>query len=177
LYVDDAILALPSKRAIESVIASLSKIFELKVGEATMFVGIEINRDKGTDAIRLLQTGYVRKLLETFDMSNAKPVSTPMAIGVPKLDVQLEVKFPYREAVGSLLYAAMIMRPDIVNAVSAEPTPVRVRRRVHRESCATCAISHLTMDVALKYGTNGKMDIIGWTWTLITPEIMRRDVQ
>jgi len=53
LYVDDAILALPSKRAIELVIATFSRIFELKVGDTTMFVGIEINRDKGTGAIKL----------------------------------------------------------------------------------------------------------------------------
>jgi len=120
LYVDDAIMASPSKRAIESVTAELSKTFDLKVGEATIFVGIEIYRKKGTGAIKLSQASYVRKLLETFDMSNAKPVSTPMAVGVqlPKLDVQPEVKFPYRETVGSLLFAAMVTRPDIANAVS-----------------------------------------------------------
>jgi len=42
LYVDD--MASPSKRAIELVIAELSKTFELKVGETTTFEGIEINR-------------------------------------------------------------------------------------------------------------------------------------
>jgi len=115
LYVNDAIMASSSKRAIELVIAEFSKTFELKVGDATTFVGIEINRDKGTGAIRLSQASYIRKLLEIIDMSNAKPVSIPMAVGVQllKLDVQLEVKFPYREAVGSLLFAAMVMRPDI----------------------------------------------------------------
>jgi len=82
-------MASPSKRAIESVTAEFSKTFELKVGEATTFVGIEIYREKGTGAIKLSQANYVRKLLETFDVSNAKPVSTPMAVGVqlPKLDL------------------------------------------------------------------------------------------
>jgi len=50
LYVDDAILTSPSKRAIESVIA-ISRTFELKIGEATTFVGIEINYDEGRDEI------------------------------------------------------------------------------------------------------------------------------
>jgi len=97
----------------------LLKTFKLQVREATTFVGIEINGDKGTGAIRLSQASYVRKILETFDISNAKPVSTPMAAGVQlsKL-VQLEVKFPYREAVGPLLFEVMVMRPDIANAVS-----------------------------------------------------------
>jgi len=86
LYIDDTILASPSKLAIESVIAALSRIFELKIGDATTFVGIEIN--EGMGAIRLSQASYVRKLLEMFDILNAKPVSTPMTIGVqlPKLN-------------------------------------------------------------------------------------------
>jgi len=71
LYIDDAILASSSIRAIESVIESLSKVFELKVGEATTFVGIEIKHNKETGAINLSQADYVRKLLKMFDMSNA----------------------------------------------------------------------------------------------------------
>jgi len=43
LYVDNAILASPSKRAIELVIAALSRIFELKFGDATTFVGDDRN--------------------------------------------------------------------------------------------------------------------------------------
>jgi len=56
LYVDDAILASPPKRAIESMIAVLSRTFELKIGDTTTFVGIEINRDEWTrsDCHRLI---------------------------------------------------------------------------------------------------------------------------
>jgi len=74
-YVDDTIVASLSKRAIESVTAELSKTFELKIGEATIFVDIEIYREKGTGAIKSSQVNYVRKLLETFDMSNVKLLS------------------------------------------------------------------------------------------------------
>jgi len=138
-------MASPSKRAIESVTAELSKTFELKVGEATTFVGIEIYREKETGAIKLSQASYVRKLLETFDMSNAKPVSTSMAICVQllKLDVQPKVKFPYREAVSSLLFAAMVTRPDIANAVSQLSQHLCAFGEEHiaalSELCATCA--------------------------------------
>jgi len=106
----------------------------------TTFVGIESNREKGTGTIRLSQASYVRKLLEAFDMSNAKPVSTPMVVGVqfPKRAAGI---FPYRKAVGSLLFA--IINNAISNAISnanrhqecsisVKPTPVRVRRRVYR---------------------------------------------
>jgi len=82
-------MASPSKRAIESEIAELPKILELKVGKTTTFVRIEIYREEGTGAIRLSPANYVRKPLETFDISNAKLVSIPMAVGmqVSKLDL------------------------------------------------------------------------------------------
>jgi len=166
-YVDDAIVASPSKRAIESVTAELSKTYELKVGEGTTFGGIEIYREKGTGAIKSSQANYVRKLLETFDMSNAKPVSTTMAVCVqlPKLDVP-EVKFPYREAVGSLLFTAMVTRPDITNAVSQLnqhlPTRARSEKSTSRRLSELCVTFRGTINLALEYGADGGVDMIGY---------------
>jgi len=143
LYVDDAILISPSKRVIESVIAAFSRIFELKVRETTMFVGIEINRDEGMGVIRLSQASYVRKLLETFDMLNANPILMLMTVSeqFPRLDAQPVVKFPYREAVSSLLFAAMVTRPNIANAVSQLSQHLVAFGEEQRlsESYATCA--------------------------------------
>jgi len=167
LYVDDAILASSSIRAIESVIESLSKVFELKVGEATTFVELEIKRNKETGAISLSQAGYVRKLLKLFDMSNAKHVSTPMAVSVqlPKLKVQPEVKFPYREAVGSLLYAAMVTRPDIANAVSQLSQHLCAFGEEHIAAFGEEHIKRVmrylcgTINVALEYRTDDKLNM------------------
>jgi len=105
----------------------------LKVGEVSTFLGVEIKRNKETEAISLSQAGYIRKLLEMFNMSNAKHVSIPMSVGVqlPKPEMQSEVKFPYREAVGSLFYAAMVTRPDIANAVSQLSQHLCIWRRAY----------------------------------------------
>jgi len=165
LYVDDAILASSSIRAIDSVIESLSKVFELKVGEASTFVGIEIKRNKETGAIRLSQAGYVRKLLKMFDMSNTKPVSTPMAVNVqvPKLEVQPEVKFPYREEVGSLLYAAMVTRPDIANAVSQLSQHLCAFGEEHIAAVKrVMRYLRRTIDVALEYRSDDKLNLFGY---------------
>jgi len=100
-----------------------------------------------------------------FNMSNAKPVSTPMSVGVqlPKLEVQSKVKFPYRKAVGSLLYATMVTRPDIANAVS----------QLSQHLCAfgeqhIAAVKRVmryfrgTIDVVLEYKSVDKLNLFGF---------------
>jgi len=119
LYVDDGLLVSPSMEAIDKVIESLSRKFEVKHGKAIIFVGIEIEQDE-KNGIKLSQQKYIKKILQTFGMSDAKPAATPMAVGtqLPKLDNQQKCDFQYREAVGSLLFAVMVTHPDIVNAVT-----------------------------------------------------------
>ncbi|KAH9140626.1 hypothetical protein AeRB84_015154 [Aphanomyces euteiches] len=69
------------------------------------------------------QQGYVEVLLNKFNMTDCKPVSTPEGVGhalVPTSKSQDEVKalnLPYRELVGSLQYLVTATRPDIANAV------------------------------------------------------------
>ena len=62
-----------------------------------------------------------------FGMSNAKPVSTPLANHFklsseqcPKTDGEIEdmAKVPYASAVGCLMYAMVYTRPDLAHAVS-----------------------------------------------------------
>lgn len=78
---------------------------------------------------------YAKKVIERFGMQDAHPVSIPMEKN-QILDADTNGKttvFPYREAVGSLLYLANGTRPDIcfaVNFVSRymeKPTELHVR--------------------------------------------------
>ena len=74
----------------------------------------------------LSQEKYIEKVLERFNMSSSKPVSTPLA-GHFKLsskqyptsekDKEDMKKVPYASAVGSLMYAMICTRPDIAHAV------------------------------------------------------------
>lgn len=67
------------------------------------------------DYIFISQETYINKILKRFEMSDANEVKTP-ADPSEKLtypENKQELKLPYRELVGSLLYLSIISRPDI----------------------------------------------------------------
>lgn len=96
------------------VIEYLQQQFEMKVCEAKYFLGFEICRMPGGE-IHLNQAGYVRKVLNNFGFESSNVVSTPMDSNTILMDVEQlkDLNFPYRQAVGSLIYLAVGTRPDI----------------------------------------------------------------
>ena len=58
----------------------LSKEFDMKdFGATKKIFRMEIRRDKALERLWLSHSGYVGKVLERFNIENAKPVSTPLA--------------------------------------------------------------------------------------------------
>jgi hypothetical protein len=65
------------------------------------------------------QAHYIDRVLKKFRMANSHPVNTP-SLKEQQLTsekTQEETNFPYRQAVGSLLYISNSTRPDISQAV------------------------------------------------------------
>ncbi|KAH9682681.1 hypothetical protein KPL71_027445 [Citrus sinensis] len=84
-------------------------------------------RDWKSDTLFLTQEEYIRKVLDKFDMTTAKPVQTPLPAHFrlseqqcPTADTDKSemIKIPYASAVGYLMYAMVLTRPDIAHAVS-----------------------------------------------------------
>ena len=106
----------------------LRKEFDMKDLDATKkILGMEIRRDRDTKKLWLSQKGYVEKVLERFNMNNAKPVSKPLAnhfklstVQCPKTDfVKYDMsKVPYASVMGCLMYAIVCSRPDLAQGVS-----------------------------------------------------------
>lgn len=66
---------------------------------------------------------YVEQIIKRFGMNEAKGISIPVA---PHVTLELatddnvnKLKVPFREAVGSLLFLAIVTRPDIAFAVNS----------------------------------------------------------
>lgn len=126
LYVDDGLLFCRSGNTLREIVKELRTRFDITTGDpektSAYFVGLEITRKRGEKKILLNQRGYLERILEKFNMTDCKAVSSP---GDPsnKLSKEMEPKtetekdqmkaVPYREAVGSLMFAMTCTRPDI----------------------------------------------------------------
>lgn len=94
------------------------------MGKSKKFLGISILRDRVNGRIALHQQPYVRKVLEEAKMQSCVPVCTPMNTGaLNSLRPSTEQATPevirrYRQMLGSIMYVAMMTRPDISYAVA-----------------------------------------------------------
>ncbi|CAI7792007.1 unnamed protein product [Closterium sp. NIES-54] len=123
LYVDDILLMSSSMVLLDEVKSLLSPRFRMKdLGEAKYYLGVQIERDES--GILIHQEMYILNMLESFGLSEANPVRTPLPTG---FDVHAHAEEPllrdelvqlYQSIVGSLMYASMTTQPQIAYAVS-----------------------------------------------------------
>ncbi|KMQ87289.1 integrase core domain protein [Lasius niger] len=122
LFVDDGLIACESRAVLDSIVDELSKSFEITLGDASTFVGLQIERDRVAKSVRIHQKAYIAQIVERFGMSEANPMcipADPHATLGPAEENELETpNVPYREAVGSLMFLAVTSRPDIAFAVN-----------------------------------------------------------
>lgn len=126
IYVDDIIIFWKDVKLRDKLKASLSSVFKMKdMGQATNCIGLHITYEDG--AINMDQSSYIQKILERFNMSDCKPYKSPsdpnqklsLSMCTSNETEQREIQnIPYQEAVGSLLYLAQGIRPDIAFAVN-----------------------------------------------------------
>ena len=97
------------------------------LGELSIFLGLEIRRNRSTGLLTLSQHQYIDRILQRHGMEDVRPSLTPLdpntrlsatneldSISTTKKEVSLEL---YQSAVGSLMYAMLGTRPDLAYAV------------------------------------------------------------
>lgn len=107
-----------NEETIDWILNKLKEEFELTIGESDNFVGMEIEQRKNW-SIFLYQTNYIKQLVKRFNLEKARTNCVPADYNVilcaNKKDVTIS-GFPYREAVGSLIFAFIVSRPNITFA-------------------------------------------------------------
>lgn len=119
VYVDDFFIFHNHTKEAEALRNKLKSAFKLRdLGEASNCLGLQIDRNRKTGEIKLSHKTYISNLLEKYQMSECKTVTTPMSdvkslINCTALHEE-RLEKPYQQLIGSLLYLAVTSRPDIV---------------------------------------------------------------
>lgn len=123
-YVDDCLIAGTGSHP-DQVITQLASRFDLTdLGDPSVFVGVQIQRDIKAGTISISQERMAHELVEKYGLGECKPKATPLSVAVKlsKEDGDLldaAAAREYRELVGSLLYLTCCTRPDLAQAVGA----------------------------------------------------------
>ena len=117
-YVDDFLIVGLTEQLLQELFMELKKNFTLTWGQAEWFLGFRIGR-KG-DTMYLDQHLYIDKILSKFKMTDCKVVRTPSVVirNGTQENARGNEDYPYRDAIGCLLYLARGTRPDIMYAVA-----------------------------------------------------------
>ena len=128
VHVDDCMVAGSSTMLVSKFKVEMNKKYKLTdLGPANWLLGIKISRDLVNKTVSLSQLSYIEAIITRFNFDDLKPCAVPIDPSAPLSKSQSPTKLediakmknvPYREAVGSLMYAAMGTRPDIAFATS-----------------------------------------------------------
>ena len=173
IHVDDCTIGAPYVTLIEDFKRRIVEFVDISdLGELHWLLGIEIRRVREKRILTLSQGAYIDTIIRRFNFEDLKPVTTPLDPNVEltteqapqtSYDMAKMRDIPYREAVGSLMYAAMGTRPDIAFAVSllsrfaTSPGPAHWEavKRVFRYLKGT-------RELRLTYGPEGEFDLKGY---------------
>ena len=128
VHVDDILTHAKDQATMDRFTAELGQKFKLKdMSDAGYYKGCHITRNRQARELKLDQHLYVESMVKRFDIKKATKI--PAASEVPTLSKTDEPrnpeekekmrKFPYREAVGALMWTATMTLPDIACAVRA----------------------------------------------------------
>ena len=173
IHVDDCVITGSSAKLIADYKAKFNARYALTdLGPVSWLLGLKVTRDRENRTICLSQTAYINTMLDRFALTDTKPFRSPMVPGIiyskddspssPQEATHME-KAPYREAIGSLMYASVATRPDISFAVAALSQFLDNPGEVHWEAVKR-VMRYLsgTKDFMLTYGDEHH-DLLGYS--------------
>ena len=125
LFVDDMLIIAPSDKdqEVEQFKQDVQNKYDIKdLGEASSFLNIRIRRDIKAKKLWICQDGYIDKICVKFGIDETKPTVTPLPSSYHPLPYEgqatIQQIMEMQEKVGSILYPAVVTRPDISFAAS-----------------------------------------------------------
>jgi hypothetical protein len=173
IHVDDCTIAASSLKLVDDFKQGIRQHVEITdLGPIHWVLGIRVDRDRNMKTVTISQRNYIDSILRRFHFEDCKPVSTPMEPSARLSASQLattsreraEMKLiPYREAIGSLMYAFIATRPDISFAVAILSRFCGAPGSPHWEAVKR-VFRYLkgTRDLGLTFSLDGEGGMIGY---------------
>jgi hypothetical protein len=171
---DDMAVAGTPLRAVEDFKRKLATHFAISdMGELQWFLGFEVKRDRAGKTISINQKAYMQAMANKFGVQDAKPVNLPALPGqildkeqsptTPSQQLLMR-GIPYAEAIGHVLWPAMVSRPDVVFQVGILLQFVQNPGKAHWEALKR-VVTYLntTRDLWLTVGGDGEPEPIVYT--------------
>lgn len=112
----------PHQPTVLQLVARFKAEYQIKdIGTPSQYLGTQVLRDWTSRTIHLHQTNYTLDLLAEYQMSEFKPIETPMSKTdkiSPAADGEVTCTHLFRAAIGSLTYLVTLTRPDLACAVN-----------------------------------------------------------
>ena len=121
VHVDDLAVTAKDKKTFDDFYAQLKEEFAVNdMSDLSWYLGCAIERDRKEGVMKITQTAFVDSLVDRFDVRYATqtPASVEFELG-PKMTHEKKGEWPYKQAVGGLLWISGMTRPDIASAVRA----------------------------------------------------------
>ena len=117
LYVDDSLVFGESEKVVKDFLARLGEHLDITFKPLSCFLGMQIERIQ--NGLFIHQRKYIDEILEKFQMSDCKPMSTPLDRTIYSPDEsELVDDAEYRSMIGSLQYLVSCTRADLAFPVS-----------------------------------------------------------
>jgi hypothetical protein len=119
VYVDDMLLMGHDTAILDAAAKAIGQVFDCRdLGEPTVFIGLEIERNWAAGTIKVHQRTLTADLVRRYGLLDCRPSSTPLPPGtVLSAATRPSPREGYGSLIGSLLYLAVCTRPDIAHAV------------------------------------------------------------
>ncbi|KAJ0805060.1 putative RNA-directed DNA polymerase [Helianthus annuus] len=165
VYVDDIIFGSTDDKLCKEFEKVMQDRFEMSaMGEMTFFLGLQVNQSES--GIFIHQTKYVGDILSRFQMSDSKPISTPLPQNhgiTPDDEGDAVDSSLYRAMIGSLMYLTA-SRPDIMY-----PTCLLARYQANPKVSHYAAVKRIFRylktypDTGLWYPKDDNFDLIAFS--------------
>ena len=124
VYVDDNIMTGPCELELEEQMAKVlaqypGRIIQPIINGSSQtwdVLGADLQYDRLRRSMSLTMGSYIEKMAEKFNVKTTAP--NPNVLESPLLDEKGDLKFPFREIIGSLQWVSTIARPDVARNIN-----------------------------------------------------------